>query len=233
MMIEKFTDGEMYHINGIVINGKITFICSFGYLNTCLAFQENKGVGEWMLAQNNPLHLRLVEFTEQLLDCMPTPPITTFHLEVFHTPQDEIVLCEIACRTSGGVVAPMIQATFGIEMDRYIARAQCGLIDDLPPVNETTELMGSYWFAPKHGILVSMPENIPFDWCVRYEMRGKLGHVYHGPTYSFDNYAIVVVKARTETELLQRIEYCISYVENATIWDSADISTTEQFVLHE
>jgi hypothetical protein len=94
-------------------------------------------------------------------------------------------------------------------------------------INATVDLMGSYWFAPKHGILVAMPENIPFDSCVRYEKRGNLGQMYYGPTYSFDNYAIVVVKGKTETELLQHIEQCIYYVEGATIWAEANTSMME------
>jgi hypothetical protein len=68
-----------------------------------MQFQTNPYIAGYSLLPSNPLVERLSEFIESVINALgsdphPNPPTFPFHAEAWHTPDDEIVLCEIASR---------------------------------------------------------------------------------------------------------------------------------------
>jgi hypothetical protein len=219
MMMEAYVPGDIHHVDGIVVEGELRFICASSYVNTCLAYTEAQGFGTHLLSPDNPLGQRLIAFTKELLNVLPTPATTTFHCEVFHTPDDQLMLCEIASRTLGGRSPDMMKRTFGFDFDRYIARAQVGLIDPLPSLTKDTELLGIYYIAPQKGVLKSMPAEVPFAWCEYYDQTGEIGRNYNGPQKSTENYAVVAVRGQDDREVRERLMQLVAYIENNTVWE--------------
>eukprot|EP01124_Arcella_intermedia_P027515 TRINITY_DN5398_c0_g1_i5.p1 TRINITY_DN5398_c0_g1~~TRINITY_DN5398_c0_g1_i5.p1 ORF type:complete len:332 (-),score=68.76 TRINITY_DN5398_c0_g1_i5:1131-2126(-) len=96
--IEKFIHGPMYHIDGIVHNGKLSICWPSCYLNFCGDFKEEKYNASYTLHASNPLTPRLQQFIAKVIDILGGPSFFPFHAEVWHTPEDQLVLCEIASR---------------------------------------------------------------------------------------------------------------------------------------
>jgi hypothetical protein len=54
--IETFIPGQMYHVDGLVVNGELAFIHPFRYLNDCLSFRSNDWVANLPLNARDPLY---------------------------------------------------------------------------------------------------------------------------------------------------------------------------------
>ena len=69
-----------------------------------------------------PLTDRLLALTDQILAAL-TPADSRlrahgFHAEIFHTPDDRLVLCEIACRPGGAKIREVFHTLFGVQPRR-------------------------------------------------------------------------------------------------------------------
>ncbi|ASS74110.1 hypothetical protein CIG75_03305 [Tumebacillus algifaecis] len=219
MLAEAFVEGDMYQIDGVVLDGVVKFVSVASYVNTCLSYTDQLGVGNVLLEPGHPLGERLVAYAHQLMAAMPRLDAATFHAEVFLTPDDRIVLCEVASRTTGGRVNDMIELAYGLHLDRYIMRAQCGMIDPLPNRMDVTRLYGTFFIPPKKGTLVSFPQTVPFDWCVEASASGEIGKRYNGVTRSTESYVTVMVTGSTAEEVLARLQEAVTYVETNTVWE--------------
>lgn len=84
--IEVFVPGQMYHVDGLVVNGEVVFAHPFRYLNDCLSFRANHWVANLPLTPQDPVHDRLLKAARAVLAELPTPPHTAFHAELWITP---------------------------------------------------------------------------------------------------------------------------------------------------
>lgn len=218
-LVESYIGGEMYHVDGVAIDKQVKFACASSYVNTCLHYLEEKGKGSAMLELEHPFRERLVNFVKNILQKFPTPDITTFHAEIFHTVDDNLVMCEIASRTVGSKVQEIISQAFGIDLNKFVSRAQCGLMDELPSANDLYEPRGIYFVPPWKGILKEYPDSIPFDWCTGYIRTGIVGERYEGPIRSNDCYAICMVKGDSEKRVQERLSIASTYIQENSIWE--------------
>ena len=68
-----------------------------------------------MLSDENPIKSRMIDFTRDLLErALPMPENGLFHVELFHTPDDQILLCEAACRLGGCIVNVCLVCRIGL-----------------------------------------------------------------------------------------------------------------------
>ncbi|MGB8957254.1 MAG: hypothetical protein WCC10_17920 [Tumebacillaceae bacterium] len=218
--VETFVEGQMYHIDGLVLNGTLEFAWPSRYLNGCLAYQDGKALGSVLLDADNPLTQRLREHLGQLLAALPTPEITTIHAEVFHTPDDRLVLCEIASRTGGARVNTTIETAFGVPLTKSWVQAQCGL--ELDKSNWSTEqpnvMSGWLLVPPKQGTFLEAPKTLPFPWVAEY-LTVKPGKQYGHAASSIDHVAAFVVTGATETEVEQRLQAALDWFEQEARWE--------------
>lgn len=221
--VEQFIEGEMYHIDGVVLDGVIQLCWPSKYLNNCLAFQEGKYLGSYMLEPQNPLTVRLQDYVRSVLRALPTPEHTTFHAEVFHTPQDELILCEIACRTGGSRVCEEYRQAFDLDLTQLAVQAQCGLPVQVPErvrLNQGPKSQfGFIGIPPKQGVFLSGPDvdELP-DWVTEYRLLAEPGRFYDGPHTSVDYTVTIVVKGDTEQEVLTRLEEVADWFERRSVW---------------
>jgi biotin carboxylase len=125
--IETFVPGQMFHVDGLVIAGRIAFIHPSRYLNDCLSHRRNDWVASLPLSTQDAAYERLVEATRSVLAQLPTPVHTAFHAELWITPDDRVVFCEIASRIGGGMIRPTVRYCFGIDIHKEWLYAECGL----------------------------------------------------------------------------------------------------------
>ncbi|SEN07430.1 ATP-grasp domain-containing protein [Lihuaxuella thermophila] len=221
--VEKFIEGQMYHIDGLVLDGELIHIWPSKYINDCLAFHEGKCLGSHLLEPKNPLTPRLKAYVASLLNALPTPLHTTFHAEVFHTPQDELIVCEVACRTGGSRIVEEFRQAFEIDLTKLSVQAQCGLKVEIPErvMNgaDPKSQFGFIGIPPKQGIFHSGPawDHLP-PWVTEYKLLAESGQYFTGAHTSVDYVVTLVVKGDSERQVYQRLLEMADFFEQTMVW---------------
>ena len=127
---------------------------------------------------------RLNEYTNHVINALPTPENTAFLLEIFHDKDnDELVFCEIASRVGGGVKEMWLEA-FNIEIENEFIRMQAGLepskkLLSFNKSNQINPLLNSIsgWilFPKLSGTLKSIEKVAPFPWVKEYIVKVEPG----------------------------------------------------------
>lgn len=220
--VEKFVEGEMYHVDGLIIDGQVRFTSVSKYASNCLAFQTGGANASYLLAGDHPLRSRMIQSIISLLAVFEIPPCMTFHAELFHTFDDEIVLCEIASRTGGGRLNEYIKVAYSIDMNQAWIRSQCGLLTEIPenydPVRGPFWITGDILIPPKKGILVQVMKQPLPEWVLEYRIHAQEGMYYSEPERSVDHIASFVVKGETEEEVQVRLFQLAEWFERDTVW---------------
>lgn len=218
--VETFVEGKMYHIDGLVIDGHVELCWPSRYVNGCLAYQEGKALGSVLLEADNPLRERLQVFVGKLLKALPTPETTTIHAEVFHTPDDQFVLCEIASRTGGARVNTTIETAFGLSLTKSWVQAICGVEVDKSGwrTDKPNVLAGWLLAPPKRGTFLEAPSSTPFSWVEEY-LVVKPGRQFDYAASSIDHVAAFVVQGSSEAEIEQRLQIVLDWFECEARWE--------------
>jgi hypothetical protein len=214
--IETFVRGDMYHVDGLVIDGTIEFIHPFRYVNDCLSFRDSEWLATVPLSKTDPAYGRLVGAARAVLAALPTPSNTAFHAEFWITPEDRVVFCEIASRTGGGMISATVRHCFGIDLDKEWLYAECGL----PRTFGTPDYRpaGGLHIPPAHGMLEHLPIGDEPE-CVReVAMAGSAGRVYHGGVKSGLFLAGYVVGGSSEESVAANMERVVSWFAEHVRW---------------
>jgi hypothetical protein len=116
---------------------------------------------------DEPLYDRLRSLVEGTLEALPSPPSFSFHAEVYHTPDDRLLVNEIASRTGGGKISSVVEIISGVNLNHLSVVAQ---IDPRAAERKLREARPSFACAglslisPKNAELVAVPDGCPFSW---------------------------------------------------------------------
>jgi hypothetical protein len=202
LIVEAFLgDAPMYHVNGLVRNGKIVALWPFAYLSTNLEFASNsKSYGNISIPSGDgKIYHELKCMTEQVLSSYCLPQSGAFHMELFHlnaaasrskiinppkgNDQCYFALCEIAMRRPGGSISPLIEMLLDtpfapLEMRFSLGLPTPGLENAIK--NSENKRVGDL-LVPKapNSKIVRMPLNIAFPVDnVSYYPIAKVGQYY-------------------------------------------------------
>ncbi|GAA4013670.1 ATP-grasp domain-containing protein [Streptomyces marokkonensis] len=214
--VERFVEGPMYVVDGLVAGGEVVATFVSRYLNDCLSFQSGAYLGSVQLTDDRALIRRLDAYARQVMAALPTPSCTAFHLEVFHTPEDELVLCEVGSRTGGALSAAAILAATGFDVDQEWFRAQLGEDVSEP---ERRDAAGWVVFYPESGTLAALPDSPP-SYVVEQRIRGVIGTEYQGGEKSGVYLAAYVVTGADEFEVARRADELADWYAAGVRWDS-------------
>ncbi|MFI6144265.1 acetyl-CoA carboxylase biotin carboxylase subunit family protein [Streptomyces sp. NPDC051109] len=214
LMVEDFVDGEIYHVDAILAPG-YRFVASSRYLRDCLGVLSGQNNGSLQLDPASKLSQRLEEFLDRVLEAFDTPEVGAYHLEVFRTPEDEFVLCEIASRVGGSRIPALTRLTYGLDLHTTWLRLSCGLPVDPPPTAPPAELRGSIGIVPQ-GRPVRAPQTLPFDWVEHYQVNEQLalGAVAQNST---SNLCFALVRGADTAEVEQRLLQAEEWILNNLI----------------
>jgi hypothetical protein len=224
--VEQYIEGEVFHVDGLVLNGQTVLMQPSRYLNGgCLAYKTDGSCGSYTLPESNPLRARLSTFTQRILDALPSPPTFTFHAEIFRTPSDELVFCEIASRTGGVRINETVRQATAVDMDRLWIRAQCGIPVDAAQVRRTIAaqkgLAGWLVVPPRNAVLQALPERAP-EWVTEYRKNAAPGTNFAGPAYARrkagDYIVSIIVKGDTEAQIEQRLADSMRWLHEEIRW---------------
>ncbi|WP_419997510.1 ATP-grasp domain-containing protein [Streptomyces boninensis] len=214
--IESFVPGQMYHVDGLVLHGQLVLAHPYRYLNDCLSFRSNDWVANIPLSPQDPRYRPLVDAAAAVLGTLPTPANTAFHCELWITPEDRVVFCEIASRTGGGVMGSVVRHSFGVDPDKEWLYAECGLPPSVTDHRYTP--VGGLCIPPSNGTLISLPEGGEPE-CVREaSLTGRVGEVFQGGVKSGLYLAGYVVDGATEDDVEANVEKVAAWFAGATGW---------------
>jgi len=221
-MVESFIKGDVYHVDGALMNGQIAFICTSKYLNPLYQYNTGTYTGGYLIHPTNPISIRMAKLTEQVVQALDTPPNITFHAEWFHTPDDQIIFCEIACRPGGGRINETLQHTFGVDLYHTHVRLIMDLPPKLPKLEEYTQvnkLAGRVLIIKKEGRFLSAPKEQLPPWVVHYELAVKPGDYMNAPTDCVDFIAGFVVEGVSEEDVQEKLYYIANWFYQLAQWE--------------
>lgn len=222
IMVESFIEGEIYHVDGIIVNGKVEFICTSKYLDALLNYKSESYTGGHLIHPTHPLSKRMVKLTKQVVQALDTPSNTTFHAEWFHTPNDEIVFCEIASRVGGGRINETIKYTFGVDLFQAHFQTQLGIPYHFPSAEDCMKvntLTGRVLIMKKEGRLLSIPEDPPPSWVIHHEILAEPGDIIQSSIHCTDLLAGFIVQGTTEEELKEKLISVTEWFNHYTHWE--------------
>ncbi|MCE7079531.1 NikS protein [Streptomyces sp. ST2-7A] len=164
-LVEAFVAGDMHHVDGVVLDGEVVTMWPSHYTYVLADYRDRGGRVDIAHDMDSPLGERLVAFAERVLEAFGGPPDFAFHIEVFHTPDDRLVLCEAACRAGGAGVRDVQREMFGFDPAVHPVRRQLGLPVPVSGRRSPTRLAGQLLFTKRPGVLVALPDpaDLPDD----------------------------------------------------------------------
>jgi hypothetical protein len=175
---EQFIDGDMYHIDSVVIDGRPVVGIPSLYLDSNEYFPVG-GQNRTVVVDPGPRRQMLEKFNRRVLTSLPWFSGVT-HLEVFVGRDGRPVFCEVAGRPGGGGIVPAFQHCFGVDLHLVTVLPQLGLpIPELlhrpPPERRTTGT--AVFYPPALGRVVSFDPLPHRDWVVKFTPLKKVGDV--------------------------------------------------------
>ncbi|AWI32778.1 NikS protein [Streptomyces sp. ICN441] len=207
-LAEVFVEGSMCHIDGTVLDGRIATLWPSQYQYALADYRDRKGRVDIALDTADPLARRLVAFGERVLEAFGGPEHFAFHIEVFHTPDGELVLCEAASRAGGAGVRDVQRVLFGFDPMEYPVRRQLGLPVDAGERRDPERLAGQLLFTKRPGVLRALPDPAALPpGVVKYTTYAEVGQSVRDASHSGDFLAAFVVTGadRAETEARIRV----------------------------
>lgn len=144
--IDEFIDGDLYHCDAILIDGRMDFFmigkCSFPLSR----FFDGKPVGSIPITDEEQFH-ELKNFCKKVFDALDCPS-GAFHLEAFLDKKTgEFVFLEVAARTGGALITKVYERLFGINIEEINYSIQMGLIDNV--IFSSKDLYAGFLNFPK------------------------------------------------------------------------------------
>ncbi|MGW6391721.1 ATP-grasp domain-containing protein [Streptomyces sp. NPDC055103] len=210
LLAEAFVHGRMCHVDGLVVDGRTVFAWPSQYQYALASYRTDTGGRlDLTLDVDDPLAHRLLEFTERTLAALGGPENFAFHAEVFHTPGDELVLCEIACRTGGAAIRDIVRLMFEVDPSEAWVRAQLGLpLPEWLGAEKRTPLrmVGQLVLMKRPGRVVRVPEGPPdFPWVEKFQVFVEPGQTMRDAAFSADFLLTALVSGADRAECEARL----------------------------
>ncbi|MFE7576924.1 acetyl-CoA carboxylase biotin carboxylase subunit family protein [Streptomyces sp. NPDC057521] len=165
--VEEFIHGTMYHVDAIVSQGEVVFTSASRYLAKPGDFTPG-GIFGSVNIRSGDLFERICDFNSRAVTALGMEGGVT-HLELFHTPEDELVFCEVAARPGGAGIDRAIDQCFGVNIVEAAVRLEAGLQMPIPS-HAADRVKGPVWGFI--GIYPDGPEPGP---AIELEQRSSMG----------------------------------------------------------
>lgn len=217
LLLEAYVPGRICHVDGLVLNGRTVLAWPSQYQYELASYGTDPGARvDLTLDPDDPLTDRLLVLTDRILAALRLPGGRlrdhAFHAEIFHTPDDRLVLCEIASRPGGAKIREVFHTLFGFNLGEVATRAQVGL--PLPALEQTLGaavrpepacMSGQVLMMKRPGLVRSVPA-VPADpWVQHYWSYAQPGQVIAPAAGSADFLTAAVASAPTREECERRL----------------------------
>ncbi|MEU6281106.1 hypothetical protein [Streptomyces sp. NPDC047028] len=230
-MAESFVHGDFFHVDGIMRDGRVVHSWPARYNGGGIAQRvwDDSHVSSVMLDPDDPAFTPLAGLTRDVVAALPAAPHPlAFHLEAWIGTDGEPVLCEIASRAGGALIAEAYERVFGVQLAREGLRAQCGSALTLAGQPAApAELAGWILYPPGYGAFVppAGPCPVPTAQLTHAMAPGAVGR---GVEHLTQAAATALVAAGSAEEVRKDMEELTRWWYDATDWvrgpDASDAS---------
>jgi hypothetical protein len=223
VLIESYTEGEVFHVDGFCQDGKVLYVSVSRYVNNCLSFQEGLPLGSAQLDRGTELWHGFADLATQVVAALPPLDFCPFHLEVFRRPDGELVFCEIACRLGGAHIMETLTYATGVNPARLWIRHQAGL-DDGPAVALDTggACYGWLLIPPRAGRLVEIHEPAGVPFIKDFIVKTRVPREFDGAHGSTDSVVAFVVEGADSRDVERNLAACIDLAGDLVRWEHGD-----------
>ncbi|MEW2452156.1 hypothetical protein AB0896_32160 [Streptomyces parvulus] len=228
-LAEAWVEGNFYHVNGLMRDGQIILAQpSYQPYSDWFSVAYDAPGMSGMLPDEHVMSPRLCDMAARVVAAMPAVPgICAFQAEFFHTPDDRLVVCEIACRAGGSYMVETHEDTLGVNLHGASLLGQAGRSDQVT-FRPTGRRQGYARFPPAHGVLRRLPRHCPLPQTLAYTATGKEGRRYDPVTALGTSVAELVVSL-TASDTAAELLAVEAWWESAVVWQDRRNAVPERF----
>lgn len=155
--IDEFVTGTLFECDSLIRDGKVvrTYVCE--YPHPCYDYLSGRICGCVTLPKDSADFQRLEAFARQVNDAIePKPRHMVTHLEVFKTPEDELVFLEIAARSPGAMVPFVYEKHLGVNLEEVYFNLKMELPFELPAARGPYSAFA--YFPHRDGVVAQVIE---------------------------------------------------------------------------
>jgi hypothetical protein len=221
VLAESFIPYDIYHVDGIVNEGKVIFSCVHKYISPNLSFQDGCIHGSILLDPESDGAKCLSEFTINVIDAMPETENFVFHCEIFYQADKEPLLCEIASRPAGALIPQSISRAFDVDINQVFIQQQMGKRYDATHFQDSPSHYTAYLlFPPLKGTLnvkeFAVPENLGI---IEYHCNYEQGKYYQVGSNSVSNVFCCLLSADSPESLEQHCQMTVQWYQRAFFFE--------------
>lgn len=112
--VEEYVEGQIYHCDAVFASGQLRFVQTSRYVGVPGEYKTGGFLASHLLPVSR-LTRRMRRFAADVVRALKLTDGVA-HLELFHTPDDELVLLEVASRPAGGLVTQAIKRSTGVDL---------------------------------------------------------------------------------------------------------------------
>lgn len=225
LMAERYVENTMMHVDGVWADGDFAMVCAstFGE-STNLDFHLGQPLISVMLDPGDQLHGRCVELVRRMLEGMPTPSPTIFHVEVFRE-GDELLVNEVGCRMGGAKVHRSLRTVYELSMTELYLGLLGGRLQrgDAPLPRRGSA--GWILVPPREGTVVALPEDQAHAGLEELRVTARVGDRLKQATLSTDNLMTAVLVGDDELSVRERIEDVRRWFVDGTVIEPVAVPT--------
>ncbi|WP_326566367.1 hypothetical protein VSH64_31430 [Amycolatopsis rhabdoformis] len=219
-LAEAWVEGKFYHVNGLMQGGELVLAVPSRNLYSDwfgVAFDAPGVIG--MMPEEDPLSERLRLCAQRVVAALPSPPnLCAFHLEVFQTDDDRLVVCEIASRVGAALIVDTHEAVLGINLHGASLLGQAGRAEQVD-IRPSGERLGFGWFPPARGTLRALPDSCSLPGLVSYRPLGVVGRTYEGAATIGPHVAEMIFRL-TEPDIEAELRQVEHWWDDNVVWEN-------------
>jgi biotin carboxylase len=203
---EEFIDGDLYHVDGVVHEGRPVAAIASRYLDPTDNYARGRPFRS-VAVDDGPARDTVLEFSRRVHAAVPWFSGVT-HLEVFLDRRGEPVLCEIAGRPGGGGIGATFHHRYGVALTEpallgQLDRPLPSLVEREPVSRRATGWLMLY--PPSSGVLreLRLPHR---DWVVAVQRNRADGERLAMPQTFSHAVAVVTVCGPDEATVTARLD---------------------------
>lgn len=219
LLIEEFVDKQLYHADGIIINGSIEHLYISKYDSTskgALSMLSDGYLGSILIDNINPLYEKvskaLIRISKE-----ESQNVFPFHFEFFYEElYEEIVACEIACRIGGPRIFETIEQIKSVNLNEIWLKSFFGLELDKNP-EENNKYGGWIIYSPTGNRLSDFSTTCPFSFVTSYVYRKNKGEFIQSVESSSDYIFGISFEAQNENNATERINLLKAWLKDSIV----------------
>jgi ATP-grasp domain-containing protein len=226
ILLEEYTPGAVYHVDGFMHRGGVLYVSVSRYLNDCLAFRDSRPLGSFQLDRDSATFAAFDRLARRVVAALPTVEFSPFHLEVFRRPDTgQLVFCEVACRLGGAHIMETLTYATGINPAALWIRHQAGLEDGTRRVlHDQSTRYGWLLIPPRPGRLVAVDPPEPRPYIKDFIVKTAVPRTFDGAQSSTDSYLAFVVDGADSAAVETNLRACITLADQLARWEPNDVA---------